>query len=255
MRGLLERFAARRILANPARPGGRLGPLRAACDEMQRCAEADDLKGLSAADERFHRALIDLAGHDLLRRHVVADRAAGAHVMGLRNAQLRDPLRVAANHRAIVDALAAGDLDRSARADHRPRRVRRAADPRRVAGRRVSAPLRLLLAGLGARGRYWRTVIEREPRAVAVGLRRPSPAARAAFAELEPGVPTFADLDEAVDAVAPTRWCSPPRPTPATPHLDLACARPCRCWWRSRSRSTSPPPRATSERPSAPASR
>jgi DNA-binding GntR family transcriptional regulator len=112
MRGLLERFAARRVLDHAgADPGARLGPLRDACDDMQRCAEADDLKGLSSADQRFHRALIDLAGHELLLDmwSLIALRAR--HVMGLRNAQLRDPLRVAANHRAIVDALAAGDAD------------------------------------------------------------------------------------------------------------------------------------------------
>jgi DNA-binding GntR family transcriptional regulator len=112
MRGLLERFAARRIL-EAAGAGPELGPLREACDEMQRCAEADDLKGLSGADQRFHAALIDLADHELLRDmwSLIALRAR--HVLGLRNAQLRDPLRVAANHRAIVDALAAGDVDRS----------------------------------------------------------------------------------------------------------------------------------------------
>ena len=114
MRGLLERFAARRILEQAPGPAhDRLGPLRDACDAMQARAEADDLKGLSGADERFHRALIDLAGHELLMDlwSLIALRAR--HVMGLRNAQLRDPLRVAANHRTIVDALAAGDLDRS----------------------------------------------------------------------------------------------------------------------------------------------
>jgi DNA-binding GntR family transcriptional regulator len=116
MRGLLERFAARTILASGATdPNGRLAPLRDACDEMQRCAEADDLKGLSSADRRFHRALIDLAGHELLLDmwSLIALRAR--HVISLRNAQLRDPQRVAANHRAIVDALAAGDLELSLR--------------------------------------------------------------------------------------------------------------------------------------------
>ena len=37
------------------------------------------------------------------------------------------------------------------------------------------------LAGLGARGRYWRTVIEREPRARAAAFVDPSATARAAF--------------------------------------------------------------------------
>jgi DNA-binding GntR family transcriptional regulator len=114
MRGLLERFAARTVLAAATSdPHAGLDHLRDICDEMQRCAEVDDLQGLSSADRRFHRALIDLAGHELLLDmwSLIALRAR--HVISLRNAQLRDPQRVAANHRAIVDALAAGDLERS----------------------------------------------------------------------------------------------------------------------------------------------
>jgi predicted dehydrogenase len=87
------------------------------------------------------------------------------------------------------------------------------------------APLRLLLAGLGARGRYWRTVIEREPRAVAVGFVDPSPQARAAFADLEPTVPTFADLETAVAEVGPDALVLATPPDTRDPHLELACAR------------------------------
>jgi len=110
LRGLFERFAVRRILANPDGLEDRLRGLVAACDEMNACASAGDLKGLSAADERFHRNLIALAENDLLATmwSLIALRAQ--HIMGLRNAQLRDFPRVAANHRAIVDALAANDL-------------------------------------------------------------------------------------------------------------------------------------------------
>jgi predicted dehydrogenase len=89
----------------------------------------------------------------------------------------------------------------------------------------VSAPLRLLLAGLGARGRYWRTVIEREPRAAAAAFVDPSPAARAAFAELEPDVPAFADLASALDAVAVDALVLATPPDTRDEHLDLACGR------------------------------
>jgi predicted dehydrogenase len=89
----------------------------------------------------------------------------------------------------------------------------------------VSAPLRLLLAGLGARGRYWRTVIEREPRAVAVAFVDPSEAARAAFRDLEPAVPTFADLDEAVDALEPDALVLATPPDTRDAHIELACDR------------------------------
>jgi predicted dehydrogenase len=88
----------------------------------------------------------------------------------------------------------------------------------------VSAPLRLVLAGLGARGRYWRTVIEREPRARAVAFVDPSAEARAAFEALEPGVPTFADLDGAVAAVRPDALVLATPPDTRRAHLELACA-------------------------------
>jgi DNA-binding GntR family transcriptional regulator len=110
LRGLFERFAVHRILAIPDELEGRLQGLVAACDEMDACASAGDLKGLSAADERFHRNLIVLAGNDLLATMWSLIALRVRHIMGLRNAQLRDFPRVAANHRAIVDALAANDL-------------------------------------------------------------------------------------------------------------------------------------------------
>lgn len=88
----------------------------------------------------------------------------------------------------------------------------------------MSGALRLVLAGLGARGRYWRTVIEREPRAVAVAFVDPSEPARAAFAALEPGVPTFADLDAAVAAVRPDALVLATPPDTRRAHLALACA-------------------------------
>lgn len=88
----------------------------------------------------------------------------------------------------------------------------------------MTGPLRLVLAGLGARGRYWRTVIEREPGTVAVAFVDPSPEARAAFEALEPGVPTFADLTAAVAAVRPDALVLATPPNTRQAHLELACA-------------------------------
>ena len=87
----------------------------------------------------------------------------------------------------------------------------------------MSGPLRLVLAGLGARGRYWRTVIEREARAEAVAFVDPSPAARAAFSELQPGVPAFADVADAVAAVHPDAIVLATPPDTREAHLELAC--------------------------------
>lgn len=89
----------------------------------------------------------------------------------------------------------------------------------------MNAPVRLLLAGLGARGRFWRTVIERDSRAVAVAFVDPLPAARAAFGELQPGVPTFADLDEAVAATAPDALVLATPPDTRAGHVAIACER------------------------------
>jgi predicted dehydrogenase len=87
----------------------------------------------------------------------------------------------------------------------------------------VSGPLRLLLAGLGARGRYWRSVIADEARADAVAFVDPSPPARAAFEALQPGVPTFADLADAVAAVRPDALVLATPPDTRVAHIELAC--------------------------------
>lgn len=113
MRGLLERYAIRRLLGHRDTLADTVRKLRHICDAMQKSAEANDLKELSGNDERFHRTLIELADHDLLLDTWALIGLRARHVMGLRNAQMRDPLRVAANHRAIVDAIASGDLEQS----------------------------------------------------------------------------------------------------------------------------------------------
>lgn len=88
----------------------------------------------------------------------------------------------------------------------------------------MNGPLRLVLAGLGARGRYWRTVIERSPDARSVAFVDPAPDARAAFEALEPGVPTFAELAPAVAATGPDALVLATPPNAREAHLELACA-------------------------------
>ncbi len=65
---------------------------------------------------------------------------------------------------------------------------------------RVVTPTRLALAGLGARGAFWREVIERDPRAQAVAYVDPSEEARLRTRSERPEVPCFASLAEAADA-------------------------------------------------------
>lgn len=68
----------------------------------------------------------------------------------------------------------------------------------------MTAPAtRLLLAGLGARGAFWREVIDREPRAEAVAYVDPNPEARERVRRERPDVRSFATLAEGVEAEAP----------------------------------------------------
>ncbi len=108
MRGLLERYAVRQILA--ADPTVDLAPLDAACEAMESAAALGDARALTAADERFHEALIALPDHELLLGMWNLIELRARHVMALRNVQIGDLGMVAANHRAIVAALRAGDL-------------------------------------------------------------------------------------------------------------------------------------------------
>ena len=109
MRGLLERYAVRHVLA--ARPTPDLAALDDACAAMDAAAAAGDARALTAADERFHGALIALPGHELLVGMWNLIELRARHAMALRNVQIGDLGMVAANHRAIVAALRAGDLE------------------------------------------------------------------------------------------------------------------------------------------------
>jgi DNA-binding GntR family transcriptional regulator len=109
MRGLLERYAVRQVLA--AHPAVDLAPLETACVAMEAAAAAGDARALTDADERFHEALIALPDHELLLGMWNLIELRARHAMALRNVQMGDLGAVAANHRAIVATLRAGDLD------------------------------------------------------------------------------------------------------------------------------------------------
>lgn len=61
-------------------------------------------------------------------------------------------------------------------------------------------PLRILLVGLGNRGRMWSTIVGRAEGVEVSGVVDVNPAARASFADEHPDVPGFADLGEALAA-------------------------------------------------------
>lgn len=89
----------------------------------------------------------------------------------------------------------------------------------------MSQPIRIILVGLGARGRYWRRVIHDEPRAHAVAFVDPLDHQRRAFRELEPNVPDFADLPAAIDAHEADAIVFATPPGTRAQHLALAFER------------------------------
>ena len=83
--------------------------------------------------------------------------------------------------------------------------------------------IRLVLVGLGARGRYWHEVVRRSEVCEAVAFCDPNPAARG-WAEVQsPGVPTFATLSEALDRVEADALILATPPDTRDDHIVRAC--------------------------------
>lgn len=90
-----------------------LEPLVRATDEMEQALEVPDLNAWAEADDRFHRALLDLHGNVRLSAIAGAlfDQAHRARMITLR---LRDmPYRSTQDHRQILQALRDGDPERA----------------------------------------------------------------------------------------------------------------------------------------------
>ncbi len=118
----LEAMAAELVAAR--RPSAKeVAPLDAASQEMEAAVKRGDLEAWAQADERFHRALIELCGNKLLAATVFNfwDRAHRARMFTLR---LRPPpVHSTREHRAVVKAIRAGDAV-AARELHRAHRER-----------------------------------------------------------------------------------------------------------------------------------
>jgi DNA-binding GntR family transcriptional regulator len=118
----LEPMAAELVARRKPSPA-ELKPLTDACRDMERALKADDLDAWAAADERFHRHLIELSGNRLLVQQVlnVWDRAHRARMFTLR---LRPkPVNSTREHLAIVELIKRGDA-RGAFDCYRAHRVR-----------------------------------------------------------------------------------------------------------------------------------
>ena len=104
----LESAAAEAVAAR--RPGDdELKPLVQATRDMDRALRADDLDAWAAADERFHRTLVDLSGNRMLKATVENfwDRAHRARMVTLR--MRPKPVNSTKEHTLLVERLRAGD--------------------------------------------------------------------------------------------------------------------------------------------------
>lgn len=113
LRLVLETFALRRIVEGALMDD--VEPLKAICRSMEAHARARDLKGLNLDDEAFHETIIQSANHELLASTWASLGLRVRQAMALRNQEFPDPAEVASNHRPIVAALEAKDLELAVR--------------------------------------------------------------------------------------------------------------------------------------------
>lgn len=121
----LECLAAE-LVARRAPSDLELAPLVESTQAMDRALAGDDLDAWAAADEVFHRALIELSGNRQLQQTVLNywDRAHRARLFSLK---LRPkPVNSTHEHRQLVERLRAGDAEGAARVNraHRERATR-----------------------------------------------------------------------------------------------------------------------------------
>lgn len=110
----LEPEAAASVAAS-APSATALSALGAVVEEMEIALSRGDLEAWAAADDTFHRVLVDLSPNRRLAEFVntLFDQSHRARLVTLR--LRRPPRRSTAEHRAILSAIAAGDAKKSAK--------------------------------------------------------------------------------------------------------------------------------------------
>ena len=111
MRRVFEVMAVRRIVGRETPVGALWGPHAA----MEEAAAKGDREALVAADEAFHRTLIQLSDHELLAQLWAGLYLRIHQIMSLRNDEEVDLVDIAGAHPPIVEALEAGEVDRAVR--------------------------------------------------------------------------------------------------------------------------------------------
>ncbi|WP_435219085.1 GntR family transcriptional regulator [Streptomyces sp. bgisy034] len=107
LRGIVERYAAQRLVAEGGAP---VAELRSLLERQRELTGADQAREFIAVDHRFHTVLVSAVGNALLDRHYegLRSRQVRAGVVALFNQQgCRQA--VLQEHQAILDALEAGD--------------------------------------------------------------------------------------------------------------------------------------------------
>ncbi|MEM7611608.1 MAG: GntR family transcriptional regulator [Pseudomonadota bacterium] len=118
----LESMAAE-LLARKQPDAKVLEPMRVATRDMERALKADDLEAWAAADERFHRALIELCGNKRLAHMATTVRDQG-HRARMVTLRLRDkPIASVNEHERVLRAIEQGDWQ-TARDEHYAHRKR-----------------------------------------------------------------------------------------------------------------------------------
>lgn len=130
LRELFEVSAAQRILDR----GVSVDPLWECCNEMDKAVRADNYDALVAADESFHRTLIQLSDHELLLSLWNNLYMRIHQIMALRNRGERNLSEISGNHPPIVQALAAGDRELATQLIARHTRALADFDPQSIAG-------------------------------------------------------------------------------------------------------------------------
>lgn len=108
----LEPMAAE-LLARRADPAAGLDRLQAACDAMEAALAAQDRPAWARADEAFHLGLAELCGNRRLAGMVmqVWEQSHRARLFTLNQRPL--PKQSTAEHRRVLQAIAAGDAERA----------------------------------------------------------------------------------------------------------------------------------------------
>lgn len=117
----LESLAAHDVAYRGCPPED-LAELRGYITEMDDALDVDDRQRWAAADDRFHRKLVDLAGNRRLQT-IVATYFDQAHRARMLTLYIRPAPRDSnRDHRALVDAIERGDAE-AARRIHREHRI------------------------------------------------------------------------------------------------------------------------------------